>query len=135
MIYITRKARFNAAHKLWNDKWNEKKNLEVFGPCSNPNWHGHNYILEITVAGDVNPDTGFVTDLRKLKEILDRKVLKKLDHKNLNLDVDFMKGVQPSTENLAMAIWKEIEPEIREGKLQEVKIYETENNTVIYRGE
>lgn len=136
MILITRRERFNAAHKVFRPEWDEQKNLEVFGKCSNPNWHGHNYELYVTVAGDLDPETGFVMDLKVLSDIIKSRVIDKVDHKNLNLDVDFMKGKMPSTEVLAVAIWNEIEADIAKHgkKLYSVKLYETENNFVEYLG-
>lgn len=136
MIYITRKASFNAAHKLSRTDWTEEHNLEVYGKCANPNWHGHNYQLYVTVKGEVNPETGFLIDLKWLKEVINTSVVDKIDHRNLNLDVDFMKGQLASTENLAIAIWKELEHLINEGgaQLHSIKIYETENNFVEYFG-
>ena len=136
MVYITRRERFNAAHKLFKPEWSDAKNLEVFGKCSNPNWHGHNYDLFVTVKGNPNPDTGFVFDLKKLSIILQNKVVDKLDHKNINLDVDFMKGKMSSTEMLAVAIWEEIDADIQaDGAILHcVKIVETENNFVEYYG-
>lgn len=136
MILITRRERFNAAHKVFRPEWDEQKNLEVFGKCSNPNWHGHNYELYVTVAGDLDPETGFVMDLKVLSDIIKLRVIDKVDHKNLNLDVDFMKGKMPSTEVLAVAIWNEIEADIAKHgkKLYSVKLYETENNFVEYLG-
>jgi 6-pyruvoyltetrahydropterin/6-carboxytetrahydropterin synthase len=137
MIYITRREHFNAAHKLFNPEWNEEKNAEVFGKCANPNWHGHNYNLYVTVKGNVNPDTGYSVNLKDLSSIIRTYITDKLDHKNLNLDVDFMKGLMPSTENVAIAIWKELSPHINELKCQlhSVKLFETENNYVEYFGE
>lgn len=136
MIYITRKATFSAAHKLERKDWSAEKNKETFGKCSNENWHGHNYIIYVTVKGEVNPETGFVINLTNVSEILNRKVISKVDHKNLNLDVDFMKDKLPSTENFAIAIWEEIEKEIKElgGTLHCIKVQETEKNFVEYFG-
>lgn len=136
MVYITRKERFNAAHKLWKPDWSEKKNLEVFGKCSNPNWHGHNYELFVTVKGEPNPDTGFVVDLKLLSTIIKEKIIVKVDHKNLNMDVDFMAGKMTSTEIVAMEIWKQLEPEINKNncKLHCVKLCETDRNYVEYYG-
>lgn len=136
MIYITRRERFNAAHRLFREDWSDAKNQEVFGKCSNPYWHGHNYILFVTVKGEVDPETGFVINLKKLSEILNVKIIDKIDHKNINLEVDFMKGLIPSTENLAIAIWKELEGDIKalNAQLDSIKIYETENNFVEYKG-
>ena len=136
MIYLTRRERFSAAHKLWKKDWTPKKNLEVFGKCANPNWHGHNYELFVTVKGEKNPETGFVVNLRILSEILQKKVILELDHKNLNLDTVFMNGKIPTTENIAIAIWDELQPEIKKlgCELHSVKVTETENNSVEYFG-
>ena len=112
MVYITRRERFNAAHMLWNYNWNEQKNIEVFGKCANKNWHGHNFELFVTIKGEVNTKTGFVVNLKDLAKIIQEKVIDKLDHKNLNLDVDFMKDKMASTEVLAIAIWQELEANI-----------------------
>ena len=136
MIYITRKASFNAAHKLSRHDWSDDKNKAVFGKCSNPNWHGHNYELFVTVKGEVNPETGFLVDLKWLKDIMNIHVVDKIDHMNLNLDVDFMAGKLASTENLAIAIWDILFPHIEaaNASLYCIKIYETENNFVEYFG-
>ena len=135
-IYITRRETFNAAHKLWREDWSEEKNWEVFGKCSNHNWHGHNFELFVTVKGLPNPDTGFVINLKDLSVLLKDQVIEELDHKNLNLDVPFMKNVLASTENLAIAIWDRIVEPIREagGELVKIKLVETENNYVEYYG-
>ena len=138
MIYVSRKEHFNAAHKLSNPSWSKEKNLEVFGPCANENWHGHNYDLIVTVKGDPDPDTGFVVDLKKLSTLIRNEVTEKLDHKNLNLDVDFLKGKMPSTENVVIEIWKILAPRIkaitRFGSLHSIKLYETPRNYVEYFG-
>lgn len=136
MIYITRRERFNAAHKLFKEGWSDEQNLAIFGKCSNPNWHGHNYELFVTVKGEINPDTGFVIDLKFLNHLIKERVIDKLDHKNVNLDVDFMHGKMASTEVLAVAIWEQLDAPIRgEGcYLHSVKLYETENNFVEYFG-
>lgn len=136
MIYITRKATFNAAHKLCRPDWDQKKNTEVFGKCANQNWHGHNYELFVTVKGEVNPEIGYLLDLKWLKEVINQKVVDKVDHMNLNMDVDFMEGQIASTENLAIAIWKELVTPIAVSgaELHSVKLYETENNFVEYFG-
>ncbi|MBF90413.1 MAG: 6-pyruvoyl tetrahydrobiopterin synthase [Flavobacteriales bacterium] len=136
MIHITRRERFCAAHMLRNENWDDQKNLEVFGKCSNPNWHGHNFELFVTVKGEVNPLTGFVINLKELSRLIEKKVIQKLDHKNINLDVDFMAGKMASTEVLAIAIWKQLEAGIQEmgGILHCVKLQETENNFVEYYG-
>ncbi|MCA4898213.1 MAG: 6-pyruvoyl trahydropterin synthase family protein [Bacteroidota bacterium] len=139
MIYVSRKEHFNAAHKLYNPQWSKEKNVEVFGPCANENWHGHNFELVTTVAGMPDPDTGFVVDLKKLSTLIRAEVIDKLDHKNLNLDVDFMKDKMASTEILAIEIWKILEPKISRiskfGKLYSIKLYETPRNFVEYFGE
>jgi 6-pyruvoyltetrahydropterin/6-carboxytetrahydropterin synthase len=136
MVYITRRERFNAAHKLYKQEWSEAKNREVFGKCSNPNWHGHNYELYVTVKGETDPETGLVMDLKALSGIIRDRVTDKLDHKNMNLDVDFMKGRMPSGEVLAQAIWEQLEQPVREkgGTLHRVRLHETENNYVEYFG-
>ena len=136
MIYITRRERFNAAHKLFREEWSDEQNLEIFGKCSNPNWHGHNYELFVTIKGEINPETGFVIDLKELKRIITVYVTDVLDHKNINLDVNFMKGKMASTEVLAVAIFDVLEPHFqKEGAiLHSIKLYETENNFVEYFG-
>lgn len=136
MIHITRREHFNAAHRLFREDFSDEKNLEVFGKCSNPNWHGHNYILYVTVKGDVNPETGFVINLKVLSRIINEKVIDKLDHKNINIEVDFMQGKLASTENLAISIWDELELPIRSvgAELHCVKLMETEKNIVEYYG-
>jgi len=137
MIYITRRERFNAAHKLYREGWTDQENFETFGKCSNPNWHGHNYELFVTVKGNVDPQTGFVMDLKELKKIIHTYITDKLDHKNINLDVDFMKGKMASTEVLAMEIFFQLKPhvELHGVQLHSIKINETENNYVEYFGE
>jgi len=139
MIYVCRREHFNAAHKLYNPKWSEEKNKEVFGPCANQNWHGHNFDLLVTVKGTPDPDTGFVIDLKKLSRLIRDEVIEKLDHKNLNVDVDFMEGKMASCENLAMEIWKILEPRIspisKTAKLHCITLYETPRNYVEYFGE
>ena len=136
MVHITRRERFSAAHKLKRDEWSDEKNLEVFGKCSNPNWHGHNYELFVTVKGEPSPETGFVANLSEVGKIIKNKVLVHVDHKNLNIDVPFMKGKLSSTENLAIAIWEQLEPEIDKIGciLHCIKLQETENNYVEYYG-
>ncbi len=135
MIYVTRRASFSAAHRLYNPKFSEEKNKEIFGKCSNPNWHGHNYVLEVVVAGDINPETGYVIDLKILKKIINENVIDKVDHKNLNLETNFMKGIIPTAENIAVAIWNQLADKIPSGRLFAIKLYETENNYFEYRGE
>lgn len=136
MIYITRKEHFNAAHRLFRPDFDDDKNLEVFGKCSNPNWHGHNYELFVTIRGPVNPETGFLINLKELSGIINVFVVEKLDHKNVNLEVDFMAGKLASSENLAIAIWEQLEqPILKAGaRLHCVKLFETERNFVEYYG-
>ena len=139
MIYVSRKEHFNAAHKLANPNWSREKNEQVFGPCANENWHGHNFELIVTVKGIPDPETGFVIDLKKLSVLIREHVIEKVDHKNLNIDVDFMKEKMASTETLAMEIWKILAPRIentsKTAKLHCVKLYETPRNFVEYYGE
>ena len=135
MIFLTRHEHFNAAHKLYNPAWTEEKNVAVFGKCANSNWHGHNYELIVTIKGEIDPDTGFLMDAKKLSQILQDYVTDKLDHRNLNLDVDFMLGKLASTENLAIAIWQQITPHLPTNvKLHCVKLYETPRICVEYFG-
>jgi 6-pyruvoyltetrahydropterin/6-carboxytetrahydropterin synthase len=134
-VYVTRKMHFNAAHRLHNSEKSDRWNAEMFGKCNSPNWHGHNYVLEVTVAGVPDPDTGYVVDLGDLKKVIDEKVISKIDHSNLNLDVDFMQGIIPSTENLSIQIWNQIEPHLPAGSLHSVILRETDNNSAEYRGE
>jgi len=136
MIYLTRRERFNAAHRLFKKEWSDEKNFEVFGKCSNVNWHGHNYELFITVKGDIDPETGYVINLKDLSKIVKSRVINKLDHRNLNIDVDFMEGMITSSENIAIAIWKEIEGDLVDlnCELHCIKVVETENNFIEYYG-
>ncbi len=135
VVYITRRETFAAAHRLFKPDLSDEENLKLFGKCSNPNWHGHNYILEVVVAGEVDSDTGFVMDLKELKEIVREHVISKVDHKNLNLDTDFMNGKIPTSENIVIAIWNELADKIEKGKLHSIKLFETENNYFEYKGE
>jgi 6-pyruvoyltetrahydropterin/6-carboxytetrahydropterin synthase len=136
MVYLTRRERFNAAHKLWVKSWSEEKNLETFGKCANTNWHGHNYDLFVTVKGQPDPLTGFIMDVKKLSKIINEVVIEQLDHKNLNMDVSFIpENMQPTTENLVMLIWKQLNPHIKGCELHCVKLYETENIFAEYYGD
>ena len=140
MMYITRKEHFNAAHKLFNPSWSKEKNELVFGPCANENWHGHNYDLYVTVKGTVNEKTGFIVNLKELSKIIKAEIIDKVDHKNLNLDVEFMKGKLTSTENLIGEFWKLLAPKIlaisdSNAQLHAWKLYETPRNYVEYFGE
>lgn len=135
MIYLTRRERFCAAHRMFRQDWSDEQNQKVFGKCSNPNWHGHNYILWVTIKGEPSSH-GFVMNINILKQIILERVVNKIDHKNINLEVDFMNGKVATTENLAVAIWNELKPAIEnEGaSLHCVKIEETENNSIEYYG-
>ena len=137
MIHITRRERFTAAHRLFKAELNDAQNTEMFGGCANPNWHGHNYELFVTIKGNVKPELGYVINLKDLSAIIRTKVTDKLDHRNLNLDVDFLEGIMTSTENVAIAIWNQIEKPVAEAGaiLHSVKLVETENNSVEYFGE
>ncbi|MEX0721982.1 MAG: 6-carboxytetrahydropterin synthase [Balneolaceae bacterium] len=133
MIFVTRKAHFNAAHRLHNPQKSDVWNRQTFGKCNYPNWHGHNYVLEVTVAGEPSPETGFIIDLSELKDIIELKILNPCDHRNLNLDVPFLKGIMPTTENLAREFYRQLRMEVEEacsegGKLYSVKVFETERN-------
>jgi 6-pyruvoyltetrahydropterin/6-carboxytetrahydropterin synthase len=136
MVYLTRVEHFNAAHKLYNPDWSPERNEAVFGKCANENWHGHNYELLVTVKGKPSQDTGFVMDAKQLSVLIKECVVEKLDHKNLNLDVDFLAGQFCSTENLVVAIWKQLTNELPEGvRLHSIKLYETPRIFVEYLGE
>ncbi|MDI9340210.1 MAG: 6-carboxytetrahydropterin synthase [Sediminibacterium sp.] len=135
MIYVTRHEHFNAAHKVCNPNWTREKNEAVFGKCANENWHGHNYDLIVTIKGEVNPETGFLFDAKKLGDIIKEYVCDKLDHKNLNLDVDFMKDKICSSENLVIEIWKQLVPHMPQGvTLHCIKLYETPRICIEYYG-
>ncbi len=136
MIFLTRKETFSAAHKLYREDWTQSKNEEVFGKCANPNWHGHNYELYVTVKGEPDPATSFVMNLSTLSDIIKENAVNRLDHMNINIDVDFMKGKIATTENLIVAIWQQIEPPIRAKKciLHCIRIQETEKNYLEYFG-
>jgi 6-pyruvoyltetrahydropterin/6-carboxytetrahydropterin synthase len=136
MVYLTRLEHFNAAHKLYNPGWSKEQNDIVFGVCANENWHGHNYDLYVTIKGEPNPDTGFLMDVKKLKILIKEQVINKVDHKNLNLDVDFMQGKMCSTENLAMGIWQQLQPHLPPHvSLHCIKLYETARIYVEYFGD
>ncbi len=136
MVYLTRIEHFNAAHKLWNPAWTDEKNKEVFGKCANENWHGHNYEIHVTVKGEPDPETGFVFNAKKLGEIIQNEVCEKIDHRNLNLDVEFMKGRFTSAENLTVAIWEILVPVMKQSGVQLhcIKLFETPRIYVEYYG-
>ncbi|MFP3859286.1 MAG: 6-pyruvoyl trahydropterin synthase family protein [Bacteroidales bacterium] len=134
--YLTRRERFCAAHRLYREEWDDSENYNAFGPCSNPQWHGHNYELYVTVKGEIKPQTGFVVNIKELSKIIREYVIDKIDHKNMNTEVDFMKGRLASTENLAVAVWEQLEGPLRVlgVQLYKVRIDETENNYVEFYG-
>lgn len=134
-VHVTRKVHFNAAHRLHNPEKSDAWNEETFGKCNNPNWHGHNYVLKVTVAGEPDPETGYVVDLGALKQVLHDRVVDRVDHKNLNQEVDFMDGIIPSTENFAIAIWDQLDGHLPAGRLHRVRLYETPRNYVDYYGD
>ena len=136
MVYLTRVEHFNAAHKLYNENWSEEKNLEVFGKCANANWHGHNYELHVTIKGNPDPETGFIFNAKKLGDIVKEVIVERADHRNLNLDVDFMQGKFTSAENFAISIWNELKPVIESQGVQMhcVKLIETPRIYVEYFG-
>ena len=136
MVYLTRRERFNAAHKLWVSSWSEEKNLATFGKCANKNWHGHNYWLYVTEKGTPDPETGFIVDVKQLSRLIKRTIVDKVDHSNLNMDVDFIpEGMQPTTENLVVLFWQQLAPQLEGCTLHCIKLYETENIYAEYYGE
>ncbi|HEY0309463.1 MAG TPA: 6-carboxytetrahydropterin synthase [Acidobacteriaceae bacterium] len=135
MMLLTRKAEFSAAHYYWVDNWSEEENVRAFGKCANRNGHGHNYTLEVTVAGEVDPVSGFVVDLKALKEIMEREVVGVWDHRHLNLEIPEFKTALPTTENIAIAAWKRLEGKIPGAKLQRVRVYEMPDLFADYMGE
>jgi 6-pyruvoyltetrahydropterin/6-carboxytetrahydropterin synthase len=135
-VSVTRRVHFSAAHRLGRPDWSDAENARVFGDCANPNWHGHNYELDVTVRGDVDPETGFVFDLKQLRETVERSVLEDLDHRNLNLDVSWLAGLNPTTENLVVAVWQRLASELPPGvELARLVLWETPRNYVEYAGE
>jgi 6-pyruvoyltetrahydropterin/6-carboxytetrahydropterin synthase len=136
IVYLTRRETFNAAHKLYVQSWSEEKNTATFGKCANKNWHGHNYTLLVTIKGTPDPMTGFVMDAKKLSKLIKKHITDKLDHSNLNLDVDFLPtDIQPTTENMVIYIWRELKPHLTGCTLHSIKLYETENIYAEYLGE
>jgi 6-pyruvoyltetrahydropterin/6-carboxytetrahydropterin synthase len=134
-MYITRREVFSASHRLWNSDLSEEQNIELFDKCANPNGHGHNFVLEVTIVGNIKNESGYVVDLKKLKKIIREEIISKVDHKHLNYDVDFLKDKIPTAENIVRAFWKLLETKISEAKLSAIRLHETENNAVEYRGE
>jgi 6-pyruvoyltetrahydropterin/6-carboxytetrahydropterin synthase len=134
-VTVTRRMHFNAAHRVHNPALSDAENAQLFGKCNNPNWHGHNYILDVSVKGEISARTGYVVDLARLKDIVNREVVDKVDHRNMNVEVDFMKDKIPTTENIVVAIWKVLAPAVAPAKLERLVLHETDNNSAEYRGE
>jgi len=135
-VRATRRVHFSAAHRLYRPDWSDEDNARVFGDCANPNWHGHNYEIDVTVEGPVDPETGYVMDLKLLRDVLEASVVKDVDHRNLNLEVSWMEGVNPTTENFVVAIWRRIVDALPEGiRLARIVLHETPRNSVEYTGE
>ena len=133
-VTVTRRLRFNAAHRVFNPSFSDEKNQATFGKCNNPNWHGHNYTLDVSVEGPIDEQTGYVMDLSKLKALVSREVVNLVDHKNFNLDVPFMRGRIPTSENIVVAFWEILQPAIAPARLVRLVLWETENNYVEYSG-
>lgn len=134
-VTVHRKAHFNAAHRLYRKDWDDQKNLNIFGKCSNPNFHGHNYELTVSVKGDIDPETGFVVDMKVLKDLIASEIEDYLDHKNLNVEVEEFKNLNPTAENIAVVIWNKLRPKLKETLELIVTLYETPRNFVTYNGE
>ena len=133
-VTVTRRLTFNAAHRVHNPQLSDQENRALFGKCNNPNWHGHNYVLEVSVSGPVEARTGYVMDLGVLKRIVQEQVIDRVDHRNMNLEVDFMEGLIPTAENIVVACWRVLEPAVAPGRLARLRLWETENNYVEYEG-
>jgi 6-pyruvoyltetrahydropterin/6-carboxytetrahydropterin synthase len=136
IVRVTRRVHWNSAHRLFRPDWSEERNAEVFGACSNPHWHGHNYEMDVTVSGPVDPETGYVLDLKILRDLLEDRVVQDLDHRNLNVEVPWLEGVNPTTENLVVAIWGRVQDRLPEGiTLERIVVWETPRNYVEYTGD
>jgi len=135
IVTVTRRLTFNAAHRVHNPTLSDDENRELFGLCNNPNWHGHNYVLEVSVTGPVEERTGYVLDLGRLKQLVEREVLSQVDHRNMNVDVPFMRGVIPTSENIVVECWRLIAPLVAPERLSRLRLWETENNHVEYTGD
>ena len=133
-VTVTRRMTFNAAHRVHNPALSDEENVALFGKCNNPNWHGHNYVLEVSVAGDIDERTGYVVDLGIVKQIVQEAIIDRVDHRNLNIEVDFMRGIIPTTENRVVACWNMLEPRFRPARLHRLRLWETENHYVEYAG-
>lgn len=135
IVTVTRRLRFNAAHRVHNPALSDAENTRLFGKCNNPNWHGHNYELEVSVRGPVDERTGYVIDLGQLRDVVEREVIDQTDHRNFNIDVPYMQGINPTTENVVVAMWRVLAPAIAPAQLVRLRLWETENNYVDYEGE
>lgn len=135
IVTVTRRLRFNAAHRLHNPELSDAENTRIFGKCNNPNWHGHNYTLDVSVRGPINEKTGYVMDLGLLRDIVEREILEVTDHRNFNIEVPYMKGINPTSENIVVGIWRVLEPALKPSVLQSLRLWETEQNFVDYLGE
>lgn len=133
-VTVTRRMHFNAAHRVHNPALSDAENARLFGKCNNPNWHGHNYMLDVAVAGEIDERTGYVMDLAELKRIVQREVIEKVDHRNFNLEVDFMRGLIPTSENIVVACWRVLAPQVAPARLKRLVLWETPNNYVEYEG-
>ena len=133
-VTVTRRLQFNAAHRVHNPALSDEENRALYGKCNNPNWHGHNYVLEVSVTGPIDERTGYVVDLGGLSEIVERELIDRVDHRNFNLDVDFMRGINPTTENIVVACWRVLEPHVRPVRLARLRLWETDKNYVEYEG-
>ncbi|MBI1810254.1 MAG: 6-carboxytetrahydropterin synthase [Gemmatimonadetes bacterium] len=134
LLTVTRRLTFNAAHRVHNPALSDAENAELFGKCNYPNWHGHNYVLEVSVTGEPDPVTGYVIDLGRVKRIVESEFVEQVDHRNLNIDVPFLQGTNPTSENIILACWRAIEPALRPARLSRLRLWETENNYVEYDG-
>ena len=134
-VTVTRRLHFNAAHRVHNPALSDQENSALFGKCNNPNWHGHNYTLEVSVSGPIDERTGYVIDLGHLRDIVEREVVSQADHRNFNVDVPFMHGIIPTSENIVVACWRALEPHVAPGRLARLRLWETENNYVEYEGD
>ena len=134
VVTVTRRLRFNAAHRIHNPELSDAENARLYGKCNNPNWHGHNYVLEVSVAGEIDPRTGYVVDLGALRDVVEREFVDVVDHRNLNLDVPFMQGVNPTSEHIVVQCWRVLEPHVAPARLARLRLWETENNYVEYEG-
>jgi 6-pyruvoyltetrahydropterin/6-carboxytetrahydropterin synthase len=133
-VTVTRRLRFNAAHRIHNPELSDAENTALFGKCNNPNWHGHNYVLEVSVSGEIDARSGYVVDLGTVRDIVEREVITPMDHRNLNLEVEFMRGVNPTSENIVVQCWRVLEPRLAPARLTRLRLWETENNYVEYEG-